>query len=61
MLRALEAEGDLTARLALMEELKTFPVGAVWDYHCLKQGVPVGDAWLNDVRRYEKKVLSKRY
>jgi L-rhamnose isomerase len=60
-LRALEAEGDLTARLALMEELKTFPVGAVWDYHCLKQGVPVGDAWLNDVRRYEEKVLSKRY
>src|SRR6185369_13635536 len=60
-LRALEAAGDLTARLASMEELKTFPVGAVWDYHCLKQGVPVGDGWLNDVRRYEKKVLSKRY
>jgi L-rhamnose isomerase len=60
-LRALEAEGDLTGRLALMEELKTFPVGAVWDYHCLKQAVPVGDAWLNDVRRYEEKVLSKRH
>jgi len=59
-LRALEAEGDLTARLALMEEFKTFPVGAVWDYHCLKQEVPVAEAWLNDVRRYEKKVLSKR-
>ena len=57
MLRALliallEPTATLRAldRLALMEELKTFPVGAVWDYHCLKQGVPVGDAWLDDVR-----------
>ena len=59
-LREAETEGDLTARLALLEEAKTLPLGAVWDYHCLRSGVPVGPAWLDDVRRYEKNVLSKR-
>ena len=46
-LRELESSGDFTARLALLEELKTLPFGAVWDYYCLKQGVPVGTAWLD--------------
>lgn len=59
-LRRLEAEGDFTARLGLMEELKTLPAGAVWDQYCLRQGVPVGRAWLNEVKRYEAAVLSKR-
>jgi len=59
-LKAAELIGDYTARLALMEEAKTLPFGAVWDYYCLQSGVPVGEAWLEDVRDYEKKVLSKR-
>lgn len=59
-LRELEAEGDFTARLAMLEELKTLPFGAVWDYYCMKQGVPVGPAWLAEVRQYEKDVLSQR-
>ena len=42
--------GDYTSRLALMEEAKTLPFGAVWDYYCLKQGVPVGEAWLAEVK-----------
>ena len=42
--------------LAMMEELKTLPLGAVWDYYCLTQGVPVGIAWLDEVRAYEKKI-----
>lgn len=58
--RRIEAEGDYTARLALLEEQKTLPLGAVWDYHCLKAGVPVGAAWLEETRRYERDVLSKR-
>ena len=33
-LRQMEAEGDFTSRLALLEELKTLPFGAVWDYYC---------------------------
>jgi L-rhamnose isomerase len=59
-LRRLEAEGDLTARLAMLEELKTLPFGTVWDHYCLQSGVPVGPAWLDDVRRYEADVLAQR-
>ncbi|MBM4147614.1 MAG: L-rhamnose isomerase [Lentisphaerae bacterium] len=59
-LKELEADGDLTGRLALMEEAKNMPVSAVWDYHCLAAGVPVGAAWLAEARKYEKKVLNKR-
>jgi L-rhamnose isomerase len=56
----LELDGDYTSRLALMEEAKTLPSGAVWDYYCASQGVPVGDAWLTEVKKYEKDVLAKR-
>lgn len=59
-LRALEVNGDFTSRLALLEELKTLPYGAVWDYYCLRQNVPAGSAWLNEVKAYEKSVLSGR-
>jgi len=59
-LRALERAGDHTGRLALLEELKTLPAGAVWDRHCLAEGVPVGEAWLEEVRAYEREVLAKR-
>jgi L-rhamnose isomerase len=58
--KKLEREGDYTSRLALMEEAKTLPFGAVWDYYCLKQNAPVGAAWLEQVKHYEKNVLSSR-
>ncbi len=44
----------------MLEELKTLPFGAVWDYYCLKSSVPVGRAWLDAVKQYESGVLSKR-
>ncbi len=59
-LRALEASGDYTGRLALLEELKTFPFGAVWDRYCETAGVPVGGSWLKEIRAYEHAVLSAR-
>jgi L-rhamnose isomerase len=59
-LRAFEAAGDLTSRLAMMEELKSFPWGAVWDHYCERSGVPVGPAWVDEVKRYERDVLSRR-
>ena len=59
-LKGFEREGNNTARLALLEEIKTLPFGAVWDYYCLKQGVPVGAAWLDEAKRYEADVLAKR-
>lgn len=59
-LRAYEKEGDFTSRLAWMEELKTLPFGAVWNYYCHKHDVPAGIQWMDDVHQYEKDVLSKR-
>lgn len=55
-----EREGDYTTRLALMEEAKLLPAGAVWDRYCAQRGVPVGEAWLAEVKRYEREVLSAR-
>lgn len=52
-----EKSGNLTHRLALMEEIKTLPWGAVWDTYCESQNVPVGTSWLDDVSRYEQDVL----
>ena len=59
-LKEIELKMDYTTRLAMTEELKTLPLGAVWDYYCLKQGVPESLAWLERIREYEKEVLSKR-
>ncbi|MEY2429171.1 MAG: L-rhamnose isomerase [Verrucomicrobiota bacterium] len=59
-IRAAEIEGDFTTRLALQEEAKTLPFGAVWDHYCERNGVPVGESWLAEVKRYEKQVLNER-
>jgi L-rhamnose isomerase len=59
-LRQLEAEGRGAEKLALAEESRSLPHGAVWDYYCLSQGVPVGSAWLNELTAYERTVLAKR-
>jgi L-rhamnose isomerase len=59
-LKKLEDNGDYTGRLALMEELKTMPSGAVWDYYCLRQKVPVGMEWMAAVKKYEAEVQSQR-
>ena len=59
-MRALEHDGDSTGRLALLEELKGLPFGAVWDYHCLTEGVPVGMGFMDEVRTYERTELAKR-
>lgn len=59
-LRELERAGDYTARLALLEELKGLPFGAVWDAHCRRQGVPVGFGFIDQIRAYERSVLAAR-
>ena len=60
LLKAAEESGDYTTRLALLEEIKCYPFGAVFDYMCELSGVPIREKWLNDVRSYEKEVLFKR-
>ena len=59
-LRELEVQGDFTSRLVLLEELKTLPFGAVWDYYCHSRNVPVGSKWLEQVKEYERQVLTRR-
>jgi len=59
MLKA-ELEMDFTRRLVMLEELKTMPWAAVWDYYCHTNNVPVGMSWFDEVRKYEKDVLSRR-
>jgi L-rhamnose isomerase len=59
-LRALEDAGDMTGRLATLEELRSLPAGAVWDHYCLRRDVPVGRAWLESIRAYERDVQSRR-
>jgi L-rhamnose isomerase len=59
-LREMEVAGDYTGRLALLEELKGLPSGAVWDYFCSQQSVPVGMRFMDEIREYEKQVLSRR-
>lgn len=60
LLKAVEQEGDYTRRLALLEEIKSFPSNAVWDYYLLSAGVPVGMGFIEVIRDYERRVLSKR-
>ncbi len=56
----LEEAGKNFERLATLEELKTMPFNAVWDYYCVKEGVPAGMDYIADIQAYEKEVLSKR-
>ena len=60
LLRKYEDEGKLFQRLALLEEEKTLPFGAVYDYFNLKNNIPVGETFIAEVEKYENKVLSKR-
>ncbi|WP_144528354.1 L-rhamnose isomerase [Peribacillus simplex] len=59
-LKELQEKGDFTERLALMEEFKTYPFGAIWDYYCEQMNVPVKERWLMQVKDYERDVLAKR-
>ena len=56
-LRQMEERSDYTSRLAMLEELKTLPFGAVWDYYCRKEDVPAGEAWLKEVKDYEARTV----
>ncbi len=48
-LKKLEAEGNTTKRLALIEEAKTMPMGLVWDYFCEQHGV-AGKEWIRGLK-----------
>ncbi|CAM3861771.1 L-rhamnose isomerase [Aeromonas bestiarum] len=60
MLRQAECKGDYSTRLALMEETRSLPWQAVWDYACAREGVAVGVDWLDAVKEYEAQELLTR-
>lgn len=59
-LKKIELDGNYTDRLAIIEELKAFPFGDVFDYYCELNGVPTGLDALKEIHSYEKNVLAKR-
>ena len=56
----LQNERKFTELMMLSEEMKTYPLGDVWDYFCEQNGAPVKEAWFEEVKRYEVDVLAKR-
>ncbi len=60
LLRKYEDEGKGFQKLALLEEAKTMPMGAVFDWFNLKHDVPVGEEYIPEIEKYEKEVTSKR-
>ena len=60
MLRKYEDNGQGFERLALLEEMKSLPFGAVYDYFNLKNNVPVGEEFIGCIQQYEKEVTLKR-
>jgi L-rhamnose isomerase len=59
-LKGYEEAGKNFERLALMEIMKTKPFGAVYNYYCLINNVPVAEDYIAEIQQYEKDVLSKR-
>lgn len=60
-LAKLQEERNFTKLMMVMEELKCYPFGDMWDYFCEQNGVPVREAWFDKVTEYERDVLSKRH
>ena len=60
LLKKYQDEANFTRCFAVSEELKTMPFGDVWDEYCKRCAAPVGEAWLDEVEKYEASVLSKR-
>jgi L-rhamnose isomerase len=60
LLQKYEDNGQFFERLALQEELKNMPWPAVWDYFCESNNIPVGEAYIAEIQKYEREVTSKR-
>ncbi len=58
--KELQDTQKFTQLLALQEEQKTMPLGAVWEAYCDRQNVPADSRWLDEVEQYEQDVLKGR-
>jgi L-rhamnose isomerase len=59
-LKTLQDGEQFTEQLVLQEELKTYPLAAVWEEFCARAKMPANEAWMANVLKYERDVLSKR-
>jgi L-rhamnose isomerase len=59
-LREFEKQNRNFERMAYLEELKAMPWNSLYRYYCLQKGVPVGDAYINEIEEYEAQITSKR-
>lgn len=48
-LKELQDQCRFTELMMMQEEIKTYPLGAVWDYYCEQEGVPVRADWYQEV------------
>ncbi|MFR5071148.1 MAG: L-rhamnose isomerase, partial [Bianqueaceae bacterium] len=60
LMKKAEADGDVTARLAMAQEFRASAFSLVWDYYCAEKNAGVGLDWLKDVKGYEASVLATR-
>lgn len=59
-LKKLQDDGNFTELMVLQEELKTMPFGEIWKEYCRRCGVEPDIKWFDEIKEYEKKVLSNR-
>ncbi|MFA6800544.1 MAG: L-rhamnose isomerase [Acholeplasmataceae bacterium] len=60
MIEEMENNLDFTSRLVWTEELKTYPMGIVYDYYCHMHNIPLSNEYLNIIKTYENNVLDER-
>jgi L-rhamnose isomerase len=60
IIKKAEEAGNNFKRLALFEIMKSKPFGAVYEYYCMKNNVPVSQEYIGEIEKYEAEVLKKR-
>ena len=55
-----EDKGHNFELLAMTEEARAKPFGAVWDNYCMTKDVPLGATFIGEIQKYENDVLSRR-
>jgi len=59
-LKKLQDERNFTKLMMMQEDIKTLPVGDVWNYFCEANNVPCDFDWFKKIEEYDREVLSKR-
>ena len=59
-LREAERTGDFSSRLAIQEDARSLPWGAVWHEYCRRKERPLDNAWMPAIKSYEREVMSGR-